>query len=114
VVENPSVERHGDTYVLLYSGGSWQGAYGMGYAVATSPFGPFVRGASPFLAQTPAVDGPGGGSTVVGPHGGEWLVYHATLPGSSQRTLRIDPFRWGADGRVHTRAPTATPQVQAP
>jgi beta-xylosidase len=115
VVENPSVERHGSAYLLLYSGGSWQGAYGMGYAVGSSPFGPFVRGsAGPFLAQSAAVDGPGGGGTVVGPHGGEWLVYHASSPGSDQRTLRIDPFRWGADGRIHTPAPTATPQLRAP
>lgn len=115
VVENPSVERHGGTYLLLYSGGSWQGAYGMGYAVASSPLGPFVRGsAAPFLAQTAAVGGPGGGATVVGPHGGEWLVYHGTSPGSGLRTLRIDPFRWGSDGRIHTPAPTATPQTRVP
>ena len=115
VVENPSVERHGSTYLLLYSGGNWLGAYGMGYAVGSSPFGPFIRGsAAPFLAQTAAVGGPGGGATVVGPHGGEWLVYHASSPGSDQRSLRIDPFRWGSDGRVHTPAPTVTPQVRAP
>jgi glycosyl hydrolase family 43 len=115
VVENPSLERHGNSYVLLYSGGSWTGAYGMGYAVATSPLGPFVRGQlSPFLAQTPGVGGPGGGATVIGPHGGEWLVYHARTPGSGDRTLRIDPFWWGSDGRAHMVGPTATPQATVP
>ncbi len=116
VVEDPWVERHGNAYVLLYSGGNWKGAYGMGYAVAPSPRGPFTRAhPSPFLAQTSSVLGPGGGSTVIGPEGGEWLVYHARAPGDGlRRTLRIDPLLWSADGGLHVQGPTSTPQASKP
>lgn len=115
VVENPTVERHGSAYALLYSRGDWNGPYGMGYAVAASPTGPFARGQpSPLLAQTASVLGPGGGSTVIGPHGGEWLVYHARAPGDGTRTLRIDPLLASADGGLQVRGPTSTPQSTAP
>ncbi len=54
----------------------------------------------PFLAQTDTVHGPGGGSLITGPKGGEWLVYHGRKPGYEQRTLRIDPFSWSNERPV--------------
>ena len=94
-VEGPFLELHDGTYYLLYSGGNYQGAYGMGYATATSPRGPFTKSpANPILAQTPAVLSPGGGDDLVtGPHGGLWMVYAGRSSSySAPRTLRLDAF----------------------
>jgi beta-xylosidase len=121
-VENPTALEHGGTYYVLYSGGDWQGAYGMGYATASSPGGPFTKGAeNPILSETTAVLSPGGGDTpVTGPSGGAWLIYHGR-DGSyaNPRTLRIDPFSWTA-GPAGTpdvpviAGPTSTPQPATP
>lgn len=43
VVENPWMVKRGGRYFLLYSGGSYLGPYGMGYASSTSPTGPFNK-----------------------------------------------------------------------
>jgi beta-xylosidase len=98
-VEGPATVFHNGTYYMFYSGGNWRGAYGMGYATAPSPFGPFTQSANnPILAETDTVLGPGGGDVpVVGPHGGTWMIYHARAGGrGTPRTLRIDPFNWVA------------------
>ena len=96
-VEGPFMAVHNGTYYLFYSGGSWQAAYGIGYATAGSPVGPFTKSpANPILAQTPTVAGPGGGDHLVtGPHGGLWLLYAARAPiANAPRTLRLDPLAW--------------------
>jgi len=96
VVENPWIVKRGSTYHLLYSGGSWQGQYGMGHAVATSPTGPFTRTAvSPWAQSSEAVKSMGGGMVIRDGAGAQWLAYHgrdASL--EVPRTLRIDPLVW--------------------
>ncbi len=122
-VEGPFVELHDGTYYLFYSGGSWRVAYGMGYAAATSPTGPFTKSpTNPIFAQTPAVLSPGGADQLVtGPHGGLWMLYAArgssyTMP----RTLRLDRFSWqpatspGAPDAPLINEPTSTPQATQP
>ncbi len=122
-VEGPTALLHNGTYYLLYSGGSWQGAYGMGYATASSPVGPFIKAASnPILSGTSSVVSPGGGDTpVLGPHGSAWLIYHGRDTSySNPRTLRIDPFSWkpnsstGAPDLPVISGPTSTPQPIQP
>lgn len=115
-VENPWMVKHAGIYYLLYSGGSWQGAYGEGYATAPTPTGPFAKGpANPILREADGALSPGGGSVTLGPHGGEWLVYHARAGGRDQpRTLRIDPLVWGPNGALAVRGPTTTPQTPIP
>jgi beta-xylosidase len=115
-VENPWMVKHAGIYYMLYSGGSWQAEYGTGYATAPTPTGPFAKGpGNPILRQTADVLSPGGGSVTVGPHGGDWLAYHARAGGYDQpRTLRIDPLVWGADGTLSVRGPTTTPQSPVP
>jgi hypothetical protein len=96
-VEGPTAILHNSTYYLLFSGGNYRNRYGMGYATASSPTGPFTKAAAnPILLQAAPALGPGGGDTpVVGPHGGSWMVYHArTARYGNPRTLRIDPFSW--------------------
>ena len=93
----------------------------MGYATSTSPTGPFTKSrANPILAQTATVFSPGGGDQpVVGPHGGQWLVYHGrSMPNPEPRTLRIDPLTWspntGAPDTPVISGPSATPQPNQP
>jgi beta-xylosidase len=110
-VENPWLVKRGRRYYLLYSANDWQRKYAMGYAVSSSPLGPFVKGSRPILERSPEAGGPGGGSVVVGPHGGDWLVYHARRtrrrpPGDRPRLLHIDPISW-ADGRPEVEGPSA-------
>jgi beta-xylosidase len=122
-VEGPFMELHNGTYYLFYSGGSWQAAYGMGYATATSPTGPFTKSpTNPIFTQTSTVFGPGGGDDLVtGPHGGLWLLYaaRASTP-NAQRTLSLDPFEWrpaptaGAPDVPVISGPTSTLQPTQP
>jgi hypothetical protein len=120
-VEGPSVALHDGVYYLFYSGGSWRGAYGTGYATATAPTGPFTKApANPFLAMSAAVRTPGGGDALVtGPHQGTWLVYAGRdKTFTAPRLLRLDPFSWkpisdGADAPV-VAGPTTAPQAIQP
>jgi hypothetical protein len=116
LVENPWMERRGSRYFLFYSGGDWRGAYGMGYATASSPTGPFVKAPeNPILRETEPVRSPGGGMIVRGPAGGDWLVYHGRTGAYEQpRTLRIDPVVWNPDETVRVAGPTTGPQAPAP
>src|SRR5205807_8132704 len=96
-VDGRFVELHTGSYYLFYSGGNFQGAYGMGYATASSPAGPFTKSsANPIFTQTSSVLGPGGGDQLVsGPHGGLWLLYAArSWSNSATRTLRLEQFSW--------------------
>lgn len=116
VVEGPWMVRRGGRYLLFYSGGAWNGRYGMGYATSSSPLGPFVKSPSnPLLTDSATVLSAGGGSLVTGPAGGTWVVYHGRSGSySAPRTLRIDRVHWGADGHPSIRGPTDTPQAPVP
>jgi hypothetical protein len=58
---------------------------------------------------------PGGGSFTIGPHGGDWLLYHGRSGDYSQpRSLRIDPVYWNSSGAVTVRGPTTGPQTPVP
>jgi beta-xylosidase len=115
VVEAPWMVWHGGTYYLLYSGGRFSDAsYAMGYAIASSPTGPFTKSlTNPILAGKEDVVGPGGGSAVIGPHGGDWLIYHGRAVAGGARTLRVDPLVWDDThdpATVSVRGPTTDPQ----
>ncbi len=122
-VEGPFMELHDGTYYLLYSGGSYAGAYGMGYATATGPVGPFTQSPSdPIFSATSTVSSPGGGDELVtGPHGGLWMLYTARQPSyAAARTLWLDLFSWQPASTPGTpdvpviTGPTSTPQPAQP
>jgi hypothetical protein len=119
-VENPTMVRHNGLYYLLYSGGGWRGAYGMGYATSNSPTGPFTKAATQILAETDDVKSPGGGDTpVVGPNGGTWMLYHGRSSSRSEpRVLRMDRFSWSAQNGGPDvpviAGPSSTPQPEQP
>lgn len=89
-VEGPSVFAWGPQYVMLYSGGSWRGQYGMGFAIASSPLGPFVKSDLPLLRSGGTLSGPGGGSFFFDTTGRPWLAYHAWI--GAGRELYVSPL----------------------
>jgi beta-xylosidase len=112
-LEGPFVRKRGGRYHLLYSGGAWEEpSYGVSFAVADAPLGPYrepVRG--PVVLQTVpgAVLGPGHASVVSTPAGEDWIVYHAWDPGRTARRMCIDRLVWGEDGPARS-GPSTTPQ----
>jgi arabinan endo-1,5-alpha-L-arabinosidase len=112
-LEGPVVRRRGRHYYLLYSGGSYLGeGYGVAWARADHPLGPWTEPADAgrLLATVPGhVRGPGHNSVVTTPAGSDVLVYHAWDEGMTRRCLCIDPLLWDEDG-PHTPGPTWTEQ----
>jgi beta-xylosidase len=112
-LEGPFVVRRGGRYWCLYSGGAWTGpGYGVSWAVADDPLGPFTEPPSDvatLLRSTPALQGPGHNSLVTGPDGADYLVYHAWDAAHTARRMCIDRVEWTADG-PRTSGPTAGPQ----
>jgi beta-xylosidase len=103
-VEGPFVVKREERYYCFFSGGAWREPnYGVGYAVADHPLGPWevVTGEGPTILRTvpDAVIGPGHASIVRSPSGREdWIVYHAWEPGGDARLMRIDRLTWTPDG----------------
>ncbi|WP_027481644.1 glycoside hydrolase family 43 protein [Deinococcus pimensis] len=106
------VKRHG-RYWLFYSGGAWEEPnYGVSYAVADHPLGPWREPPSegPTLLQSipGRVVGPGHNSLVTGPDGEDYLVYHAWDVDKVARRLCIDRVDWTPEG-PRTDGPTWAP-----
>lgn len=103
-VEGPCVVVHEGRYYCFYSGGNWQTHdYGVSYAVADHPLGPWRHADEQgpvVLRQIPGrVLGPGHNSFAVAPDGRtEFLVYHAWDPARTARRMCIDPLVWTKDG----------------
>jgi arabinan endo-1,5-alpha-L-arabinosidase len=112
-LEGPFVRFRDGRYHLFYSGGNWQApTYGVAYAVAEHPLGPYREPATgPTVLQTipDRVLGPGHNSVVEGPGGEDWIVYHAWDPARTARRMWIDRLRWGPDGPERS-GPTLDPQ----
>jgi GH43 family beta-xylosidase len=113
-LEAPFVVKRMGRYWCFYSGGPWTtDGYGVSYAVADSPLGPFVEPPTdgPALLRTRpgALSGPGHNSVVVGPDGADYIVYHAWDPGFGARRMCIDRLEWTIDG-PRTSGPTIEPQ----
>lgn len=114
-LEGPTVCKHGDRYYMFYSGGRWENdTYGVDYAEAPHPLGPWTAVETPaarVLRTVPNhVLGPGHNSRIVGPDGGDFLVYHAWDPKMTARRMCIDRLEWTDDG-PRCLGPTWTPQI---
>src|SRR5439155_17401238 len=99
-VEGPFAVYHGGRYYCLYSGGAWYSEnYGVGFAAASDPLGPWrdemaERGPT-VLKGTKDVIGPGHNSSVLGPdERTHWCVYHAWDASKTARRMFIDPLIW--------------------
>ena len=113
-VEGPCVVEHEGRYYCFYSGGNWQThEYGVSYARAEHPLGPWEHAgeAGPIvLRERPGkVLGPGHNSVAVTRDGTEVLVYHAWDPSRHRRRMCIDRLAWTAEG-PRCLGPTTTAQ----
>ena len=113
-LEGPFVLKRDGRYWCLYSGGAWTNAtYGVSFAVADGPLGPFVERPSegPALLRTLPGEliGPGHNSVIRGPDDVDYLVYHAWDGAHTARRMCIDRLEWTVDG-PRTSGPTAGPQ----
>lgn len=100
-IEGAAVQRHGGRYYCFYSGGAWEREnYGISYAVADHPLGPFLRPACDnralLMSSRPGkVIGPGHNSFTASPDGSEtWIVYHAWDVARTARRMCIDKLEW--------------------
>lgn len=115
-VEGPCVVYHDGRYYCFYSGGNWQThEYGVSYAVADHPLGPWQHApeAGPVVLRQRAgeVLGPGHNSYTVAPDGRtELLVYHAWDPPRTARRMCIDRLTWTKEG-PRCLGPTTTAQM---
>ncbi len=115
LVEAPAVIRRGGTYVMFYSANDYGSAdYAMGYAVASSPQGPFVdQSPEPWVSSTPQAAGLGG-QAVLTLGEDTWLAYHAWDPdkvgyaAGGERSMWLDRIRWDGDVPV-LEGPSVTP-----
>jgi arabinan endo-1,5-alpha-L-arabinosidase len=107
-VEGPHVVFHAGRYYCFYSGANFENAsYGVAYAVADHPLGPWQdegtkRGACVLRGEDKVI-GPGHNSVVLAPDGKTHLcAYHAWDPHLIARQLCLDPIEWTPDGpEVH-------------
>lgn len=112
VTEGPFMLKRGGVYYLMYSGSGADGPdYGIGYATATSPLGPFAKYAgNPIAHRGNGVFGPGHHSLVTGPDGKLWMVYHQQNSEKVgwERFLAIDPIWFDTEGVIHARTTRGT------
>jgi beta-xylosidase len=114
-LEGPFVVKRQGRYWCLYSGGAWTSPdYGVSFAVADSPLGPFsephVAGPALLRSRSGRLEGPGHCSVAVGPDGHDYLIYHAWDPEHTVRRMCIDRLDWTGDG-PRTDGPTAEAQL---
>lgn len=112
-VEGAFVVFHEGRYVCFYAGGNWtNSSYGVSFALADSPLGPWrdersSEGAFVLRGNEKTI-GPGHNSVVLAPDGKTHLcVYHAWNAQGTRRQLCLDPIQWTSEGPkvVPTRGP---------
>jgi beta-xylosidase len=104
-VEGPWVVKHDGLYYCFYSASNWQTPYyGVGFAVATHPMGPWKDGGNVEYATVlngmgNGLIGPGHNSVATGPDGKtDFMIYHSWNPERTARVMCIDPIDWTKDG----------------
>ncbi len=116
--EGPSVIKHGGKYYMTYSANN-TGApgYGVGYAAAGSPLGPWVKNpGNPILASNLdiGVSSPGHNSITTSQDGKElFIVYHSHADPANPRGARvvnIDRLIFDNAGGLSVAGPTRSPQ----
>lgn len=112
VTEGPFMLKRGGTYYLMFSGtGADSPNYGIGYATAKSPLGPFEKfQGNPIVHRGGKVLGPGHHCVVEGPDGKLWNVYHQKWDDKTnfRRFLAIDPIWFDEQGVMHGKASRET------
>jgi GH43 family beta-xylosidase/uncharacterized protein YjdB len=119
--EGPFMIKHNGTYYLTYSGNHFESPdYGVGYATAPTPTGPWTKYAyNPIMKSNTIVPGAGHHSLIYSPDGTElFMVYHTHYKAGTTepRKLAIDrvhfvPQASGIDA-MEVWGPTITPQLK--
>ncbi|HPH98593.1 MAG TPA: glycoside hydrolase family 43 protein [Anaerolineaceae bacterium] len=111
--EGPFVLKHAGRYVLMYSANCYASRdYGVGVALAESPFGPFIKAEyNPVLTSpSPEISGPGHNSVTLSPDGEDLLiVYHVhtdPLHPDGDRQVCIDRMGFRENGDLFVAGPT--------
>jgi GH43 family beta-xylosidase len=116
--EGATVLKHGGRYYMTYSANhtAFPG-YGVGYATAPKPLGPWTKAEeNPILADhlELGVSAPGHNSIVRTPDETEmFIVYHTHADPknpSNDRVVNIDRLEFTADGKLRVIGPTRSPQ----
>lgn len=84
------IKRFGKYYLMFSSGKAIDATYKIGYAVGTTPLGPFIEGGnSPILETTPdsSTIGPGH-HTVFTENNQDYILYHRIFPQNEKYVLR--------------------------
>lgn len=112
VTEGPFLLKRKGLYYLMYSGtGADSPNYGIGYATAKSPLGPFTKySGNPIARRGGTVLGPGHHCVIAGPDDRLWMVYHqkASTRTGWDRFLAIDPLWFDDRGVIHTKTTRGT------
>lgn len=116
--EGAFVFKHGGTYFMTYSANHYaEPFYGIGYATAKSPLGPWEKStANPLVSQKPeiGVSGPGHNCVLMSPDWKDlWMVYHAhedAAKAGDKRTVNLDRLIVQPGGSLKLLGPTRTPQ----
>ncbi|MGE5557648.1 MAG: glycoside hydrolase family 43 protein [Bacillota bacterium] len=116
--EGASVFKHKNRYYMTYSANHYASPdYGIGYATAFSPLGPWTKSSgNPLVRSDPAVgvSGPGHNCVVCSPNGKElFMVYHTHADPahpSGERTVNIDRLVINKNGALRLIGPTRSPQ----
>ncbi len=114
--EAPTMIKRNGIYYLMYSANCYCDNYGVGYAIARSPMGPFTKySGNPILTGVPSyVSGPGHNSVVMSPDNSEMIcVYHShtdLVVKGGRRELNIDRMKFTTNGVLSVNGPTYTPQ----
>jgi len=115
VTEGPWLIKRSGRYYLLYSGsGANTPDYGVGYATAENPLGPFTRAAhNPVIHRGEGVFGPGHGCAVQDDAGQWWHIYHQKRTDRIEwpRFIALDPLNFDASGKLTSRATRDTKQT---
>ncbi len=114
--EGPFVLKRRSTYYQMYSGGFFgDDTYGVGFATAPAPRGPWTKYESnPILQSASQIKGPGHHCVVVGPDGvTPYAVYHGYIPGEKGRKVHLDRLFWAGD-RLEIPGPTEISQPVPP
>lgn len=114
--EGPFVLKRRGVYYQMYSGGCFQDeTYGLGYATASHPSGPWHKQSpEPILRSSANILGPGHHCIVAGPDGvTPYAVYHGYLPRQKGRKVHLDRFFWVGD-RLTIAGPTHAEQPLPP
>jgi hypothetical protein len=111
------LQRNGRYYMTYSANHTGFPHYGVGYATAEKPLGPWTKAEeNPILATKLeiGVSAPGHNSIVRSPDGKEWfIVYHSHADPqkpSSDRVVNLDRLEFTADGKLRVKGPTRSPQ----